>query len=282
LLSALGFKRSSTTGSLFASVAYYEANGFVGVTIMTLVRAFLSEVARGPEGIALVGGIGDDAKFGELTKVAVALHDPALEGPDTRTVGMLKLRFEWRDSEATSDAIVAALGEPAEGVMRLYHGTSIAKATRMLQRGNVDTKMLESTCDFGQGLYTFPKFECALYYSFTRLLDDQAVVIFDVDEEKLGQLPSMPDLRLDLDKWRRILAAFLDGGGIRDLHHAEQVEYLNCSVIKGPISGTENDERWEWTQLAFFPPQVTRQMLTEEEGGLVRSITVVRLTGAGG
>jgi hypothetical protein len=250
---------------------------------MTLVRAFLSEVARGPDGIALVGSIGDDAKFGELTQMAVALHDPALEGPDTRTVGVLRFADgQWGNSEATSAAIVAALGEPAEGVMRLYHGTSTAKATRMLQSGNVDTRMLEATCDFGQGLYTSPQFECAVYYSFTRLLGDQAVLVFDVDEEKLGQLPSMPDLRLDLDKWRRILAAFRDGGGVRDLGRAEQVEYLNCSVMKGPISSTENDPMWEWTQFVFFPQQATRQMLTEEEGGLVRSITVVRLTRGGG
>eukprot|EP00038_Savillea_parva_P014940 m.12444 g.12444 ORF g.12444 m.12444 type:complete len:718 (+) comp2947_c0_seq1:293-2446(+) len=278
-LCALGFTRSHATGGLFASVAYFENNGFFGMTLMSLVRAFLSEVARAPEGAMLVGGIGEDAKFGELTSVSVDLRSPNPGGSSTRTVGVLRFADDqWSDSEAIVAAIEQAIGKPGDGVMRLYHGTSIEKATQMLEMGGVDTRLLEATCDFGQGLSTSPQYECAHYYSFTRLSGDQAVMIFDVDQEKFDQMGSMPDLRKDLEKWKQIVTAFRDGAGIRALPREIQMQYLAADYLQGPISGTEHTDMWPWTQVAFFSPHATSQMLTETEGGLVRSITVVRLT----
>lgn len=69
-LCALGFKRCTATEDLFASAAYYEENGFYGITPLSLVRRFLRDVACPPP-IDLCN-LGEKAPHGTLVEETIS------------------------------------------------------------------------------------------------------------------------------------------------------------------------------------------------------------------
>lgn len=111
---------------------------------------------------------------------------------------------------------IAQLGEPPEGCVRLYHGTTISAATSLVRDG-VDVDRLQPRSDFGAALFTTPDLPYALYCAFLgtssqHFEEDCAVVVYDVTEEALLSLPHVPKLRArDEALWRDVVAACRHG-----------------------------------------------------------------------
>ncbi|EGD72893.1 hypothetical protein PTSG_04622 [Salpingoeca rosetta] len=130
-----------------------------------------------------------------------------------------------------------------ETTVRLFHGTTRAAATAILQDG-IEAARLGDACDFGKAFCTTTSFPYAVQYAYDRAVassradDDMAILVFDLRTDKLPRgsklltLRDSTDWKLLLEHCRRCKLRQLKKG-YPGLH----TRYSNAELVIGNICG---------------------------------------------
>jgi hypothetical protein len=261
-LRACGFKVGPSTNGLFRAALYCEKNGWTGVSPMSLIEHVLRHTAYGvPQIVGKL--IGDDAPLNIWCEEVVS-------GADLRIM-------VYRAGDAAvfdgHDVLVDALGDVPEGCTRLFHGTSMDVAHKILKNG-IDNDELGHRSDFGQAFYTTPDVACAVYY--VRLTGEpRAIVVFDVKSDEFARLTD--SRRIDWDVTVR---------SFRRQRRDERALLLDeALVLQGPIvaNGNELDKPGPilaqaacWVQVAFRVPHGAKAIDALKPGNIVQRVSVLR------
>ena len=173
-----------------------------------------------------------------------------------------------------------------EGVVRLYHGTTIEAATNIAQTG-IETQLFTPNADFGAAFYTTRSFAYAVEAAYRRFSGWQpsqaaAVLVYEIGEATLQRCEAeVPLLAQGGAYWQDAVGAYRRAA-LRRLDPTVQTTLTQARVLHGPIcrnagdvdGGRQAQPHAQLTQHAFRYHGATSVL--EEQGSLVR---VLRITG---